>query len=116
MTMKMGSNQREIGSCSCKQSSYFVSRKQCIKTESPIATRSIATREQWAYLVQSQNFTFQTYFSCSSAHYTVFPFLPRGFGDFAHYCVVLLNTPLSDQDNKKNCLQRITSDVSKHIN
>ena len=55
--MKMGSNQKEIGSCSCKQSSYFVSRKQCIKTESPIATR-----EQWAYLVQSQNFTFQTYF------------------------------------------------------
>ena len=51
MTMKIGSNQREIRSCLCKQGSYFVSRKQCIKTESPIATRSVATREQWAYLV-----------------------------------------------------------------
>ena len=60
--MKIGSNQREIGFCSCKQSSYFVSRKLCIKTESPSATQSVATREQWAYLVQSQNFTFQTYF------------------------------------------------------
>ena len=42
-------------------------------------------------------------FSCSLARSPVFPFLPAdfSFGNFAHYCVILLKASLSDRDKKK---------------
>ena len=50
--------------------------------------------------------------SCSSAHFTVFPFLPRvlplPFCNFAHYCAAFLNAPMSDRDKKKRCLPWVT--------
>ena len=56
-------------------------------------------------LTIASNRNFESCLSCSSVHFPVFPFLPRVFplplAAFAHYCDVLLNAPLSDQDSKK---------------
>ena len=47
--------------------------------------------------------------SCSSAHFAGFSIFAAGFsfafGNFARYCNVLLNAPLSDRDKKKKVFE-----------